>query len=493
MLRGHLATLVLKPDVLKSAVLMSALLLPGCATNPATGKQQLMLYSESEEVELGRRNDRQILAELGLYPDPELATYVQDLGARLAADSERPELPWSFRVLDDPVVNAFALPGGFIYVTRGILGHLSSEAELAGVLGHEIGHVTARHSMNQLSKQQLAGIGLGLGAAVAPEIAGALGDIAGTSLGLLFLKHGRDDERQADELGVRYISRTGYPPAALGAVFAVLSRSSDAQGGDRLPGWLSTHPEPEERIRTLKRRLPTLSPELAQATWREAPYLDQLEGLTFGKNPREGYFDGDTFFHPDLAFRLDLPFGWDGRNLRDALVVTSPKRDALFVLTLDTRSSASDASRAFFADNEIAGGGRWLPSRAPLVSESRTFRALSGGTELQGGVAFAEHGGRVYRLLAYSRETGWPGYETVLADVAASFSPVKDKAVLGVEPLRIELVTTDREMSWEEFDRRYPSAVPLATLQLINHAEPGDRVAAGRRVKRVVGRRVGGE
>ena len=155
--------------VLPATLLLASLLIVGCSINPATGKRQLTLVSESQEREMGRQYDEQLVQQLGLYEDPELQSYVQGIGRRLAASSERPDLSWSFRVVDDPVVNAFALPGGYIYVTRGILAHMNSEAELAAVLGHEIGHVTARHSVNQMSKAQLAQLGLGVGAVMAPE------------------------------------------------------------------------------------------------------------------------------------------------------------------------------------------------------------------------------------------------------------------------------------------------------------------------------------
>ena len=180
---------------------------------------------------MGKEADAQIPQQLGLYDDRELQDYVNDLGQRLAADSERPHLPWTFRVVDDDVVNAFALPGGFIYVTRGILSHMSDEAELAGVLGHEIGHVTARHSVNQMSKGMLAQIGLGVGSVLSPEVANLAG-LAQTGLSLLFLKYGRDDERQADELAFRYGARADYDPRSHGrSLLAARARRRPRRGG----------------------------------------------------------------------------------------------------------------------------------------------------------------------------------------------------------------------------------------------------------------------
>ncbi|MEM1178621.1 MAG: M48 family metallopeptidase [Acidobacteriota bacterium] len=234
-----------------AALALGALALTtGCATNPATGRNQLSLYSEAQEVELGRNADRDLVAEYGLYDDPELASYVDALGQELAATSERPGLPWTFRVLDDPAVNAYALPGGYIYMTRGILSHMGSESELAAVLGHEIGHVTARHGVNRMSKAQIANIGLGVGAVLAPELARGLGGEAQSGLQLLFLKYSRDDERQADRLGHRYADRIGQNPEGMVNMFTMLSAQSRLAGVGRLPGYLLTHPHPEERLMT---------------------------------------------------------------------------------------------------------------------------------------------------------------------------------------------------------------------------------------------------
>src|SRR6266478_1594021 len=172
-------------DVSRAYPLLVSAVALGCAVNPATGSRQLMLVSESQEISMGRDYDKEVVASIGLYSDSALQAWIQQFGARLAATSERPNLPWSFRVVDDPVVNAFALPGGFIYVTRGILAHLNSEAELAGVVGHEIGHVTARHTVSQITKSQLATLGLVAGMIVRPELA-RFGDLAQAGMSLLF-------------------------------------------------------------------------------------------------------------------------------------------------------------------------------------------------------------------------------------------------------------------------------------------------------------------
>ncbi len=227
--------------ILGSTLLVLALVsVTGCAVNPATGQRQFMLISEAEEIEMGREADGPITESFGLYESAELRAMVSDLGTEMASLSERPALPWSFKLVDDPMVNAFALPGGFIFITRGIMAALNSEAELAGVLGHEIGHVTARHSASQMSSQQLQQIGLGVGTILSDDIASVAG-VLSVGLGLLNMRYSRGDESQSDLLGVRYMSRAGYDPNALVGVFQTLGLAMGGEGS--VPGWASTHPD----------------------------------------------------------------------------------------------------------------------------------------------------------------------------------------------------------------------------------------------------------
>src|SRR5437867_8470510 len=221
---------------MKCTLVLALTLIVGCARNPATGKTELMLVSESQEIQMGQQADSQVIQSIGLYPDPAWQSYVSDLGRRLAATSERPNLPWTFRVVDDPAVNAFAIPGGFVYVTRGILSHMTNEAQLATVMGHEIGHVTARHTAHQMSREQVANLGLAIGG-IASSLVAKYAGVASQALGVLFLKFSRDNENQADELGVRYSSRGNYDSREMVNVMRMLVKI-EAQSGGRLPEWL---------------------------------------------------------------------------------------------------------------------------------------------------------------------------------------------------------------------------------------------------------------
>ncbi len=458
----------------------------GCAVNPATGSRQLMLISESQEIAMGRDYDNQVAASIGLYPDSGLQRYLQQFGARLAATSERPNLPWSFRVVDDPVVNAFALPGGYIYVTRGILAHLNSEAELAGVVGHEIGHVTARHSVSQLSKQQLAQIGLAVGTIASPDFERFAG-LASAGLGVLFLKYSRDAERQADDLGLRYMRRVNYDPREMPHVFEMLTRVSQAQGGGRVPEWLATHPDPENRRGRIEQEVAALPQSFSGVAVNRDPYLRQLDGLVFGNNPREGYFKGTRFFHPELRFRLTFPEGWTTSNEKQAVSAVSPEKDAAVELSFAKEPTADAAAAAFLSQRGFTSGYPVRTSVSGLPAVSAAFAAAAETGTLRGTALFVEHGGAVYRLFGYATEARWPAVQPVAERALQSFARLTDPAALAVEPQRVDIVRLDRRTTIEEMARTRASPVSAATLALVNQVEPQTPLEPGRLVKWIVG------
>src|SRR5688572_15266572 len=238
--------------VIRSSVAALLAAVVACATNPVTGKREVSLMSEGQEIALGKESDGQIRAEMGLYDDPALQQYVSDIGLRLAKLSERPTLPWQFAVVDQPAINAFALPGGYIYLTRGILAFLDSEAEVAGVLGHEIGHVTARHAAQQYTRQVGGQVGL-VALGIFVPAARPFGELSSQALGLLFLKYGREDELQADSLGARYAVSASWDPAGVTGMLSTLGRLDEASGQRKgIPNLLSTHPDPLQRVQEIE-------------------------------------------------------------------------------------------------------------------------------------------------------------------------------------------------------------------------------------------------
>ncbi|MCZ6832166.1 MAG: M48 family metallopeptidase [Acidobacteria bacterium] len=464
------------------ALVLPALLATACALNPATGHRQISLIGEGQEIRMGIEADREISSEMGIYPDASLANIVTDMGKHLAAGSERPDLPWSFKIVDEPVVNAFALPGGYIYVTRGILASLNSHGELAAILGHEIGHVTARHSVNQMSKAQLTGLGLNLGAALDPRVA-RYADLTGTGFALMFLKFGRDDERQADDLGLRYMLRAGFAGESMLEVFRMLGATGGGRNNSRIPGWLSTHPNPgnrEERIRAQLSQAPAAMPQ-------DTAWLRLLEGLVFADDPRQGFFRENRFLHPNLAFRVDFPAGWKTANTRRSVSARHPEGEAVIQLTLASQKTPTTAAAQFFSAAEIQRGpSRWA-SISGMTTVSASFRAGNGDEALAGLVAFVALGDQVVRLLGAAPASGWPVREETIAAALASFARLTDSRDLGVTPFRLTLTAAGTATTLAAFHRAHPSTVSLDNVARINHLQPDSRVSRGMLIKRVMG------
>jgi predicted Zn-dependent protease len=459
------------------------LTLSSCAKNPATGERQLSLISESQEIEIGRQAAKEVQQSIGLIDDPELQAYVSRIGAALAAGSERPNLPWQFQAVDDPSPNAFALPGGFIFVTRGMLNLMTSEAELASVLGHEIAHVTARHSVNQISKQQLAQVGLGLGGVFFPTVQ-ELSPAIGTGLGLLFLKYGRDDERQADELGFGYAKTANYDVSEFADVFEALGRASGAQEG-ALPNWLASHPSSEERVETARARAAQL-PDTPGARVGRDDFLRQIDGLVYGTNPRQGFFRDNTFYHPDLRFQMQFPGGWQTQNLTQAVVAAAPDGAAALELTVVPAGDAEAALRQFSTDSGLQFGAPRRQDVSGLTAVGAEFMAETQQGPLRGLAVFIEHGDRVYQVLGYSAAARFDTHANTMSSAIGSFAQVRDQAVLSVQPNRIEIVRVDRTQTLGEFAKGFKSPIDVEQLAVLNHLSgPSARIEAGTLVKRV--------
>jgi predicted Zn-dependent protease len=463
---------------------LACALAAGCATNPVTGRRQLALITEAQEIQMGRQASQEVAQQLGLVENEALQQYVQRVGEGLAAESERPNLPWTFRVVDDPTPNAFALPGGFIFMTRGMMDLMDSEAELAAVLGHEIGHVTARHSVSQISRGQLAQLGLGLGSIFFPEAAQTFGGLAQTGMQLLFLRHGRDAERQSDELGFRYALREGYDVREMDDIFATLMRLGEASGRGSVPSWLSTHPAEPERIAAAQARADTVP--AASLALRREEYLARIDGLMYGDNPRQGFFRDGLFLHPDLRFQIAFPQGWRTQNMPRAVNALAPRQDAVLQLTQAQGANADDAARRFLSQQGLrpGQGGRQNVNGNPAVVAY--FQAQAQQGIISGMVAFIEHGGSTYQVLAYTPAPSFRAYEPEFRRVIGSFANVNDPAVLNVRPNRVDVVRTTRQMTLDQFNRQHPSVIPIPELAILNQVENGNSVLPAGQWKRVV-------
>ncbi|MCA8924713.1 MAG: M48 family metalloprotease [Planctomycetes bacterium] len=470
-----------------SALALFALLaLQGCVTNPVTGQREFTLVSKSQEKELGKEADPEIVAQYGAVDDPALQAYVDGIGRRLVGVSHTPEEQFTFRLLDDPIVNAFALPGGYCYVTRGILAHLNSEAALVGVLGHEVGHVTARHGANRMTNQMLLGGVLGIASQLG-ETAEALSGVAGAGLGLLLLKYSRDDERQSDSLGVEYGTALGYDTRDMAEFFKTLEKLSGG-GGGLLPSFTSTHPDPGERYTTIRElTAKTQQPGQDYVTKRD-DYLRRLEGLVFGPDPRQGFAENGFFNHPDMRFRFPVPAGWLLANGRARVTLATEKQDAAVIFQLAKERTAQAAADAFVADEGIVEQERaalTLPG-GPAVRVVTQVKQQD-GTTLGVVSTFAELGGKVFTFHGLCAWSALATFRPTLESVADGFQPLTDPALLAVEPAVLKIVQTKRAAPFRDQVADYPiparAQADLERLALINGVEVDATVPAGQLLK----------
>lgn len=469
---------------MRTALPLSALVLCACVRNPATGKMQLDLVPESQEIQLGQQAKTEAEQTYGIYKGkPELNQYVADVGKKLAAVSGRTNLPWTYEIVDDASVNAFALPGGPIFITRGILGHLNTEAEMAAVLGHETGHVSARHSVNQMSKAQIAQVGLGVGSILSPAVASAA-QIAGAGLQLLFLKYSRDDETQADELGFRYMTKVGYDPTQMIPLFQMLDGVSKEAGAGKTPEWLQTHPDPGNRLAATQQRLKTELKGSTQGMKVERDkYMQMIDGIVFGEDPRQGFFKGDTFYHPALKFQWKLPSGWAHQNTPQAVAAQSQKQDAILQLQAVEKMSPEEASQKLFSQQGVQAG---QPVNVKGAKVARSFVAQTQQGAVEGLAVFVSHQGTTYMLLGYTPQGGLSAYANTLIESMGTFGDLTDASALNVKPATLKVVRIDTPMSVADFNSKYPSSVKLETVALINGVAGGGQIPAGY-AKQIVG------
>ncbi len=461
-----------------------------CATNPVSGKSELSLVSESQEIEIGRSESQKTLQSIGEYDNAAAQALVRQIGMRMAAESERPNLPWEFHVLDDEQVNAFALPGGFIFVTRGIMTYMNDEAELASVIGHEIGHVTAKHSVSQMSKQQLATVGLVAGMVVSPTVRD-MGSSLQQGMQLLFLKFGRDDETEADMLGFRYMMKDGYDVRAASDMFRTLDRISGS-AGQRLPEWASTHPDPDNRVKRAEQRADSVQQagrSLSGATLGRESYMKLLDGFIFGADPKQGYFKNGVFYHPELKFELTFPAGWPTQNKPEGVLAVSPQSDAAIQLRLAGKgTSAAAAANNFFSQQGVQSSGTSNAQINGLPASSGDFKAqLDDGTVVVGSAAFIEYGAYTYMIMGYTLAARTQN-AAAIRQVTHTFKPLTDPAYLNVQPARVQVVKVPREMTLDQFNRQFPSSIGMVQLAAINGLDNETAtLRSGQLAKRVVG------
>ncbi|WP_417316830.1 M48 family metalloprotease [Emcibacter sp.] len=476
--------------------------LGACTTlNPATGKSEFTPFmSPGQEAKIGSEAHPSVMAEHGgVYDDPNIGGYVATVGGRLAAVSEMPDTQFTFTVLDSPIVNAFALPGGYIYVTRGILALFNSEAEMASVLGHEIGHVTARHTAKRYNQSVFAGI-LGVGVGV---LAGSqeVAEMVSYGSQLYLLSYSRDQEYQSDELGVRYTSRAGVDPYGAAGMLESLKAQSDLAdlianraGEERTPEFFSTHPNTEDRAaRALQKARETGIRQGSRDPGRDR-YLSVIDGMIYGDNPDQGLIRGRTFWHPKLLFTFEVPENYTMSNSSSAVVARG--------------SGDAEGSAVIFAGGNAKGKSleQYLTEAWKSISENgalenwqeMTINGMAGMTATTTGtfnnqpvlvrmVAIRYSADQAYHFLMIVPQNNVNALEPGLQQMAYSFRKLSQNEAGKYKAKRIKIVTVQpgdtaqglsRHMAFDDYQ--------LERFLVINGLDRNSTLRAGQRLKLIV-------
>ena len=462
-----------------------------CAVNPVTGKTQVMLMSEAQEIQMGKDYDPQVVATFGEYSNDGILSFVTSKGIEMGKISHRPQLQYHLKLLDSPVVNAFAVPGGYIYLTRGILAQFNNEAELMGVLGHEMGHVTARHSASQQTKQQLGQILL-VGGMLASEKFAQYGQQAMQGMQLLFLKFSRDNEREADRLGVEYMSKIGYDGNKMADFFDVLNKMSmgSEQGG--VPTFLSTHPDPGDRNNAVKSLAKFWQDSLKKSTWvvNSDSYLKMINGLVYGDDPRQGYTEGNVFYHPELKFRFAYPAEWQFQN-SPMQVATAPKDGkAMIMFALSQAKTPEEAAQAAAKEYNLTVVEsktvtvNSLPAVAVISKQVQQDQSTGQQQTNQLLSYYINYGGHVYIFHGVSGEADFMTYQPAIESTLKSFSALTDPSKINVKPKKIIIKIVDKPATLSQLFTAY--GVPQKQMQelaLLNNMELIATVPAGKLIK----------
>jgi predicted Zn-dependent protease len=474
---------------IRISALLCALALANCAVNPVSGNPNFVTMSESQEVSIGRSEDKKVRQQYGIYDDAALQRYVSDIGQRLAKSSHRAGLQYQFLVVDSPEINAFALPGGYIYITRGILAYLNSEAELAAVLGHEIGHVTARHSVQQISAATAANVGASVLQILVPQVRNSAGDLLVNVLGGALLSgYGREHELEADRLGAEYLARTGYDPQAMIKVVGVLKNqelfdAEVAKAEGREPrayhGLFASHPDNDTRLQEVVREAAKFSS--AENRINREEFLRRMERMVFADSPEQGIVRNNTFYHSNFGLTLQFPAGWKVRNSQQNVAATSPDRNAL----VDLRSAgAAQGSPAEVLRKvlKLGSGSSVTPLTIGGLPAAVTNLTLSGKPSR---VAVVFLGKNAFAIgLQSSTDATFRQYSAVMESSLQSFHAITEQERALARPLRVRVITARAGLTFAELARSSPlGRFAEGHLRVLNGLYPAGEPVPGQALK----------
>ncbi len=481
-------------------LLAGSLSLAACTPvrNPATGEVQYTSMTPAEEAELGRKEHPKILKSFGgAYQDPQLAAYVNEVGERVARVSDTPQLRFTFTLLDTPVVNAFALPGGYVYVTRGLLALVNNEAELAGVLGHEIGHVAARHAALRYDQALLGQMGaLGatiLGAVLLGDSGARLGADLGNLAATAYVQgYSREQEYEADELGIRYLVRAGYDARAMASFLDTLERYDALQAklrggrGQEVPSWLASHPRTVDRVRRAAAR----AMAAAGGMTNRDRLLAAIDGIVYGDSPAQGWVEGRSFVHPALRFRFTAPEGIRLQNNPDRVVGVDKKRKRLLLFDMSQRKPGISLARyvrrvwAKEVDLDRLEPGRTARGYEAVIAIARVRVGGEPRRVFLG--AIAGEGGVVYRFFYLPRRMN-RAERRRFEEILDSFERLTPSAAAKLKPLRIVIHRVTRGETVDGLAARMAIArLPREYFLVLNALGRGMPLQPGQKVKLIL-------
>ena len=463
---------------LPGLVLLLAGTVLACASNPVTRKPDVILVSEAEEIRRGDEGAAAVSAEMGLVSDPGLSALVTEVGRRVASKAPERTHGYSFEIVDRAEPNAFALPGGHVYVSRGLLALVNNEDELANVISHEVVHVAGRHHAQRQTRA--AGVGLLVlpGRLVGGLIGGPVGRVVSapfTAVGVGALaSYSRGQELEADDYGQRLAADAGYDPAALATFLQTLEREERLDAGDaKEPGWLRTHPSIPRRITAAEKRAGSLLPDAPLPGRDRKAFLQRLDGLLVGEDPAEGLFEGSRFLHPDLDFTLVFPEGWETSNTRLAVGAAEPDGKVQVVLRYQEEGTdPREAANGFLAETakqvrvDVARLDAIDLNGRPAVHAVVILRAPAGDATLD--LTWIVHAGSVYLLTGAVEKRYTDSHRAKFAEVARSFAPLDASQRASVREVRLRLRAARAGEDFEGFGRRAASVWASPELAVAN-------------------------
>ena len=463
--------------------------------SPITGSKRAYAYTWEQEVEIGRNADQEIVGQYGEYGDEQVNEYVSTLSREVLRVSHlrRDDVPekyreteFTFRVLDSPVVNAFALPGGYVYVTRGLLAHLNNDAQLAVVQGHEIGHVAARHASQRGLQQTIGQFAVVGGAILGQELLGLsaerLLNLSSTAAQLLFLSYSRENERESDRLGVEYAAKTGYAAEEGAEFFTSLKRISE-QSGSTLPNMLSSHPDPGEREENIPRLANQWEEQGYEQTIRNTEgYMQMLDGIIYGENPRNGYVNEGDFVHPELQFRFNVLNNWQVINQASRVIQVNENGTAVVIFSIDSESAGARQAAEKYSEQEgfTLQESESAVTTGQLPAHKTLYTVQTQDGQLGVHVVAVEYNSMVFEFLSYTSSTSFASLETVFDGVGLSFSELTDPDILNIQPVRLQVERAQRSGSFRNF---LPSELPMEItpeeVAILNQVNLDDRIETG--------------